>query len=218
MKTPCQFCGVDLKLDLSDVYSQENYKKIVIRDVNNYLCVYDKEEKDLKPQFGESNWYNNFYSKHKVKGLFQVVLEQNGKIALNKNWSQRIVPKALYNYYIYGIPIKRTIRECKDIYDFCKMYKAASGFVPIYTNNDGSTTILTSTTRYYVSSNGIALFKLHKEDKRRIAIESKQRVTIFNKFKKKPFHEYKVNYLYYIKECNKIINTIENKGQIKLKL
>lgn len=30
MKTPCEFCGMDLKLDLSNPYSEENYKKIVI--------------------------------------------------------------------------------------------------------------------------------------------------------------------------------------------
>ena len=30
MKTPCQFCGRDLKLDLSDIYSDANYKKICI--------------------------------------------------------------------------------------------------------------------------------------------------------------------------------------------
>ena len=29
MKTPCQFCGIDLKLDPSDIYSETNYKKIV---------------------------------------------------------------------------------------------------------------------------------------------------------------------------------------------
>ncbi len=29
-KTPCQFCGIDLELDLSDIYSEENYKKVCI--------------------------------------------------------------------------------------------------------------------------------------------------------------------------------------------
>ena len=30
VKTPCNFCGRDLKLDLEDVYSEENYRKICI--------------------------------------------------------------------------------------------------------------------------------------------------------------------------------------------
>ena len=39
MKTPCQFCGRDLKLDLSDIYSEENYKKICI-----HVWLYHQED------------------------------------------------------------------------------------------------------------------------------------------------------------------------------
>ena len=41
MKTPCHYCGIDLKLDLTDPYSQANYRKICIHvwmhhDETNY--------------------------------------------------------------------------------------------------------------------------------------------------------------------------------------
>ena len=37
--THCQFCGIDLELDLSDIYSEQNYKKICI-----HVWAYHQED------------------------------------------------------------------------------------------------------------------------------------------------------------------------------
>jgi len=198
------------------------FKRIIIRDVNNYIGVYDKSEKDLQPALPESKWYDNYYTKHKTKGCFQIVCEQNGKIAFNKDWGMRIVPKALYNYYAYGIPIKKTILESKDIFDFYKRFRAKRVsnenyyWQNIYIDNSGKRNSLPRTIRYYISNNGGKVIKC--DGVKDISIESKVGVTICNLHESKPIEKYNIDYLYYIRQCNKIINKIEHKGQIKLEL
>ena len=44
----------------------------------------------------------------------------------------RIVPISLKNYFIYNIPIEETIKNHKDIYDFCLRLKTNSKSIPIY--------------------------------------------------------------------------------------
>ena len=52
--------------------------------------------------------------------------------------------------------------------------------------------------------------KVHK-DGRESNIEKGWITTIMNKFIDKPIKEYNINYQYYISECNKIIDVIEDK-------
>jgi len=52
--------------------------------------------------------------------------------------------------------------------------------------------------------------KVHN-DKRESNIEKGWLITIFNKFIKIPIKDYNINYQYYINECNKIIDIIEEK-------
>lgn len=196
-----------------------SYRKMIIRDVNNYMAMYDEPEENLRPQFPKSNYYDNEYTKHKTKGAFQVVPEQNGKIALNKNWSKRVVPKAIYNYYIKGIPIKESIMNNKDIYDFCIRARGTSDWYPQFNKPDGTSEKLTKTVRYYASLNGGKLMKVFTSGKKKGSIdniEANARVNIFNDYVEKPFYEYNIDYNYYIRECNKIINSIENNGQIEM--
>ena len=40
---------------------------------------------------------------------------------LHKNPSMRIVPIALEKYFVEGIPVEETIKNHKDIFDFCLM-------------------------------------------------------------------------------------------------
>ena len=69
------------------------YKKMVIRDVNNYIAIYND-------------------NKVKYKGCFEI------ERAWHKNHSMVIVAKALSEFFINNIPVKITIDNCKDILDF----------------------------------------------------------------------------------------------------
>lgn len=172
----------------------QEYKKMIIRDVNNYMAITT----------------NNI---PKYKGCFEIIKTQNGNIAYNKDWSNRIVPIALSKYFINNIPIETTIKNHKEIYDFCLRFKATYGwwsetrFIKDYRRIKKRHQ---KTNRYYISNNGDVYYKCH-EDNREEAIEKGFKVTIFNDYIEKDMKEYNINYNYYIKEAYKILNVVENK-------
>lgn len=193
-----------------------NYKKMIIRDVNNYIGVKDLPEDQLYCSFEESKIYDNEYTKHKTKGAaFQVVPEQNGVVGYNKNWSFRIIQKALYNYFIYDIPIKKTLFDSKNIFDFCARYRNTEGWYTEFIDNKGNKKLLSKTTRYYMSNNGGRLYKIH-EDGRKQLIEATGRVTEYNKHKNLKFEDYNIDYNFYFSQCNKIIHDVIGNGTLKL--
>ena len=53
----------------------------------------------------------------KLKGCFEIDKE------FHKDPSMKIVPIALYEYFINGISIEQTIKNHKNIYDFCLRLK-----------------------------------------------------------------------------------------------
>jgi hypothetical protein len=52
--------------------------------------------------------------------------------------------------------------------------------------------------------------KVHN-DGRESNIEAGWLITVFNKYLQKSMKDYNINYRYYINECNKIIDIIENR-------
>jgi len=175
------------------------YKRMIIRDVNNYLA--ETTDGYAKP-----------------KGCFEITPMQNGAIAYNKNWSMRVVPKALHAYYLEGIPIAEFIRKHENIYDFGIGFRARKDWRIVYSHihgNDKIKDIQQRTIRYYMSRSGGSLTKENIQDKRVISLESGWTVTMFNKFYDAPIQEYNINYNYYIKEANKIRFAV-NDGQQKL--
>ena len=183
------------KLQLESCY----YDLMVIRDVNNYLA------RDIK-------------GKAKYKGVFEIVPTANGKVVYWKDSSMKIVPIAISNYFLNNIPIKETIYNHTNIYDFCKRFKATHGWRSecryIDYNKDNNPyqkiDINQKNIRYYISNKGCTLIKV-ADDGREINIEKNWNIILFNKFIEKQMKDYNVNYKYYIHECNKIINEIENK-------
>lgn len=180
---------------LTGLYIEDNiYKKFVVRDVNNYLAVYQ----------------DNSY---KAKGCFEIDKE------FHKDSSMRIVQIALKEYYINNIPIENTIRNHKDIFDFCLRLKTNSKSDAIYkyydkTDDEFREKKLSRTTRYYVSNYGGNLFKDFR-DGRITGVNIGYAVTIFNKHKELPIEDYNINYSFYINEAYKIKNAI-NSGQLTL--
>ena len=118
------------------------YSKMCCRDVNNYIAVYT----DNSPE----------HEHIKLKGDYEIYKEYH------KDPSMRVVPLAVKNYFVYGIPIKETILNDKDIFDFCLRLKVNSKSTAMFrTIKDGKLSInkLDRTTRYYISTNGGTLYK-----------------------------------------------------------
>lgn len=175
------------------------YSDMIIRDVNNYLAR--TTDGYVKP-----------------KGCFEIIPMQNGAVAYNKNWSMRVVPKALHAYYLEGIPIEDFIRKHDNIYDFGIGFRARKDWEIVYSHidqNRKAEEVQQRTIRYYMSRTGGSLVKRNKEDGRIISLEAGNSCTIFNQWYDAPMEDYEINYNYYIKEANKIRYAVDD-GQQKL--
>ena len=193
------------------VIEEAFYSKMVVRDVNNYIAVYDDSER------------NNEHIK--LKGCFEIDKEYH------KDPSMRIVPIALKEYFLYGTPIATTIKNHKDIFDFCLRLKTNVKSKPIYKEmkvmGELKEITLDRTTRYYVSTNGGCIVKDFGEDEedeygklifrktKSSGVNIGYSVTLFNKFVEKDFKDYRVNYNFYISEGFKIKNAVDD-GQLTL--
>lgn len=168
------------------------YDKIVLRDINNYIGVYTN-------------------GKVKYKGDFELIK------ACHKNTSFMIVPIAVSNYFVKGIPIEETIHNHKNIYDFCGKQKFNSDSYgqthTLSTDETGNPIELIEkqqkTTRYYISNKGATFLKVFPEKNKSNFINKGFLVTIFNNYEEKA--DYDLDYNFYILECKKLIETIEPK-------
>ncbi len=169
------------------------YKKMVIRDVNNYAAISTK-------------------SKLKYKGFFEIEKEYH------KDNSFKIVPIALSNYFFNNIPVEETIREWKNIYDFCGKQKFNSDSYGQtselrYDNNNNPFQYIEKqqkNVRYYISNKGKSFVKKYTKGTSEV-INKGYEVTIFNKYEEKDMKDYDINYNFYIYSCHKEILSIENR-------
>lgn len=162
------------------------YKKYVRRDVNSYIT----EKAD-----GET----------KEKGAFLK------KIDLKKGYHMPIVAKALYAYFIKGIPVRQTLEECQDIMDFCISQKSGSNF-SIELKTITSTTKLQKTNRFYITKKGGSLIKREMFKKTTTGLYVGKLVRVLNDFDATlPFNQYEVDLAFYEKEVMKIVDEIEPK-------
>lgn len=159
------------------------YKKYVRRDVNTYIT--EKEDGDTKE-----------------KGAFLK------KVDLKKSYHMPIVAKSLYAYFIKGIPIRKTLEDCKDIMEFCISQKTGTNFImELHTRKIEE---LQKTNRFYITNKGGALIKRSMNSNRRIGLYVGEQVRILNDFDATvPFEDYDVDLSFYEKEAMKIVNEIE---------
>ena len=144
----------------------------------------------------------------KLKGDFCIDVE------MHKNPSMRIVPIALKKYFVDGISVEETIKNHTDIYDFCirlKVNKSYQGEYHHLNNNQHEIINLSKTTRYFISNKGGSLYKKEKTTGKMLGVNVGFVTALFNKYIEKPMEDYNINYQFYIMQCNKIINQIEDK-------
>lgn len=170
------------------------YSQMIIRDVNNYIAVTKKD------------------NKVKYKGTFKPNHEMIKDGEYHKSLSQGVVPLAVSDFFLKGIPVEKTIKENKNIYDFCKTFNSTHGWScetldidenGVETNHQKQQ----KTNRYFLSKSGKRFRKVKEE--RIIEVEANKTVIIFNKFYEVPFEQYDIDYEYYIDECYKIIHKID---------
>ena len=180
---------------LTGLYIEDNfYSKFILRDVNNYLAVYENGD-------------------YKAKGDFEIDKEYH------KDPSMRIVPLAVKEYFINGIKIEDTIKNHTNIFDFCLRLKTNSKSDGIFTHLVDSKIIndeLNRTTRYYISnSKNSGTLSKRFNDGRITRINVGYSAIIFNKYVEKEIKDYNIDYNFYIKEAYKLKNAVSN-GQLSL--
>lgn len=163
------------------------YKNMIIQDVNNYIAVYED---------GHT----------KKKGIFET------ELMLHKNSSNLIIPKALDKFFIEGVKVEDTIKNSDNIFDFCGAVKGKSNFDLNLYKNVNSIEIVEKqqkVTRFIVSNSkeaGMLVKDFH--DGRKISVMANTRILPANIINETRAKLYDINYNYYIKECNKIIENI----------
>ena len=184
---------VDIPLEYAD------YKKCVIRDVNNFSIQTTDGKVKEKGVFVRD------------KDVVSTFLTPNYTCSYNKP----IVSEALYQYFVNNKPIKDTITNHYDIYDFCAAQKIGGQFTAEHhklVNNELVIEPCQKTNRYYVSNTQSKFYK-KKADGSLHDLCAGYNVEIFNDFHKEV--DYKINYRYYISVTQKIIDVLEPK-QLKL--
>ena len=166
------------------------FKVIVQRDVNNYYGAFTDGSVKYKGTFGINKPWN-------------------------KDHSQKVVAIAVEQFFVNNIPVRDTIENHTEIFDFCKSQKVGKQYKVEHHYIKGSDKITEEVqrlNRFYVSNSGGSLVKI-KEDNSISRLTTGFNVTLFNKsFTSK---DYNINYDYYVAEANKIIIAVDN-GQMQL--
>ena len=182
-----------LTKETSLVIEEAFYSKMCIRDVNNYIAVYEDSTKE--------------HEHIKLKGDFEVDKEYH------KDPSMRIVPLAVKNYFVYGIPVEETIKENRDIFNFCMQLKTNSKSTPYFRHLENGKMIDTTLhrmTRYLVTKGqGSGILLKRFEDGKIAGVNVGYSVKIFNKvYYLDNWDDYNLDYQFYITEANKLINPL----------
>lgn len=137
----------------------DEYSKLVLADVNNYIAIYKDKKKAPK-----------------AKGRFEWEPQDQKKVAaLHKNKSFLIVPKAIYNFFVHGISPEQSLRENLNIYDYCGGLKAKGTWKFKSLTVEDSRVIekdLNKIVRYYVSKKGCKLIKYNSKDGREMQVNA----------------------------------------------
>jgi hypothetical protein len=175
----------------------DKYSKFVLGDVNNYIAVTED-------------------GKSKCKGRFEY-----DNLALHKNKSFLIIPKALHAYFVDGIEPEDFLAQNQNIFDYCGGVKIKGDwefYEHAIIDGEFQKNKLQHTIRYFISKSGCKVIKTNLFDGREIQIESGQWMqTIYIDHEEKKFDDYNINLTYYLDKIKKEIGGLEpNKGQLKL--
>jgi hypothetical protein len=206
----------------------DQYNKMILADVNNYIAVHktkscSKEEwENLRSQSPHYIFTQDkdcyYYNATKCKGRFEF-----SDLALHKNKSFLIIPKAIYYYFVHDVLPEHYLRDNKNIFDYCAGVKAKGEWKFVETCVVGVERIskeLQKIVRYYVSNKGCKIVKRNTADGREIQTESgRWQQKVFNEYVDLAWSDYDLNEKYYIDRIYKEISNItrsQNQYQLTL--
>lgn len=198
--------GIVIKLpyDKVDIYNQickewnetnkmsaddEHYKMLVSLNVNNYFDIQSNDKIEYKGALDPKQYIKD----------------------LKKGYDMPVVATAVFEYFAHGKSVMETLRNHKDILDFCKTQNVGRQFEVVYQKVvDGKVVDIHSQrhVRFYVSTKGVVIMKEHVSTGARSVLASGKPVQILNLLDDKDISERNINYAYYYEEAYKIINPI----------
>lgn len=198
----------DLYMEICDKWQQltkltlehDEYRKMVIADVNNYIAIPKDSTKEIKCK-GRFEWQD---------------LEKKKVAILHKNKSFLIIPKAVYAYFVHGTKPEDFIANNKNLLDYCGAVKSKGDWkVNAVTVNNGQYVKdeLQKINRYYISKDGVKLVKMHP-DGREIQIEAgRWKQIVVNDLTSVSMNvdDNSVDYDYYLSNIYNEINNIDKK-------
>jgi len=225
------------------ILEYEQYDKLIIWDVNNYIAIFKEYEIDSEKA---KAMFESEYPKPKIKKvgdkIFHYPIKLKGRFeidkALHKNKSYRIKAIAIYNYFVHGVPIEKTMEGNKNIFDFCAGIRAKGEWkIKQHCVEDGDIINYNTqkTVRYFVAHKGCKLIKhlrtvltedLDVLNKKGEITKSYKKGDVLLKNEKveasqvmehvlirynseKEFEEYGVNYQFYKSIIQKEINSVK---------
>lgn len=187
-----EICSKWEKITLMELEAVD-YKEVIRKNINNYIAITTDNSV-------------------KRKGLFKFLEKE---IPLGDSVDELVIAKALNAYYVNNISPKEFISNPDKydlhIYDYCKSNKISKDFV-VYHNGK----IQQNLNRYYFSKKGAYLFKRKHNQGTFQHINVGEGVQLFNNYEKKDWIDYNINYQYYIRKTQKIIDEINNFNQLSL--
>ncbi len=167
----------------------ERYKLFITRDINNYLNVQSNDTIEFKGVLDPKQYLKD----------------------LKKGYDMPVVAIAVFEYLVNNVPVMTTLRNHKDILDFCKTQNVGRQFEVVYdVCEKGVITHIHSQrhVRFYVSTKGVIIQKENKTTGARSKLAGGNTVCILNSLDDLPIEERNINYGYYYNECYKIIDPI----------
>lgn len=192
------------------VLETSEYKKMVIYNVNSYMTV---------GMDGEIKQKNIFET--------QEIMDKNGWY--HKDPSMNIRAIALNEYFVNNVPVENTVNNCNNIFEFLIGEKGKRTFKWLHNQVKDNGVIVSSVlsdrlVRYYVGGKS-SISKMWLKDKSEEGESLPSGFTLLNasnpvtlaqtimnaKIEEKDINRYPLlDKNYYIEECKKIINEIEN--------
>ncbi len=169
-------------------FEGEHYEAFYQYAVNDYVGVKEGYSQSRNPNLIEK------------KGMFITDTQ------LGKGLAPVIIPEAVINYLINGVPVKDTITKCDDIRKFVMGQRVDKKFKVEYNGK-----VVQRINRFYASTNGCCLYKLKTENGKTsyTNLLTKSGVTLLNKYDDVDIKCRHVNYTYYIREATKIAEQLK---------
>ena len=180
------------------------YDMMAIADVNNYIAKYQGGGVKLNGRYE----YRDAHTDPSGQGL-----------DMHQNKSALIIKEAAVKCIIDKIPVEKTIRACRDPFDFMLRTKVprSSRLELRYYDENGyviDNQVQQNITRYYIANDGGKLMKVmpplpkDPEKEREIGIDASWLVKTCNNMKS---FDWDINYDYYISEANKLVEAVNVK-------